>query len=139
AGAALGGDGVVVPGAADGLEGFVGVVEDGPSGTSRIGGAGSVGVVEVVSVGGADAGGADGVVEVVSVNCWTKGSLLLKRPNEISWFESRTTTTRSLGSCPAGTTGAPAAPADVAEWLVITASFPPLPPRTFASPKPRMP
>ena len=36
-------------------------------------------------------------------SCWTNGSLLLKRPNEISWFVSRWTATRSVsGSLPAG-------------------------------------
>src|SRR5436190_4383971 len=86
-GGALAADGVVVPGAVDGLEELDGVVEDcGPTGISRTGGAGSAEVVDVVSVGGADPDGAEGVVEALVVSCWTKGSLLLNRPKEISWF-----------------------------------------------------
>ena len=68
-------------------------------------------------------------------SCWTNGSLLLNRPNEISWLESRWTTTWSVfGSLPAATTGA--APG-VTAGAGATASGPFLPPIILGSSKPR--
>jgi hypothetical protein len=133
AGGAVGADGVVAPGVVlDGLEGDgVGGV---PTGTT--GGGASVEVV--VDVGGSS-GGLDGVVEVVVVTCGTNGSLVLNRPKEMSWLASRWTTTRSLGSWPAGTAGvaAGAAAPDTVVTAWGTAVGPPLPPRSFGSWKPR--
>src|SRR5205085_7573536 len=71
------------------------VVPGGCPAPSPPGGRCGVVVVDAGTVGAAD-------VE----SCCTKGSLLLNRPNDSSWFESRWTTMRSVsGSLPGATGG----------------------------------
>ena len=68
--------------------------------------------------------------------CWTNGSLLSKRPNEISWFESRTTATRSVfGNLPPATR--PPERRRRVDGRERGAAVCPLWPSTFGSSKPR--